>query len=90
MCGVILYDAGLVGFDLLLRLAIKVCGVPSRNMVAGMVYCGAVLIGFGLFLPLVSWLCYLCGGVDLDAFSMSKVALAIWLPKSLGNHVAWV
>jgi hypothetical protein len=84
---VILCDAGLVGFDLLLRLAIKVCGVPSRNMVAGMVYCVAVLIGFGLFLPLVSWL---CGGVDLDAFSMSKVALAIWLPKSLGNHVAWV
>ena len=51
--------------------------------------CGLVLllIGSGLFLPLVACL---CGGADLEAFSMSRVALAIGLPKSLGNMVVWV
>ena len=45
------------------------------------------LIRSGLFLPLVAWL---CGGADLEVFNRSKVALAIGLPKSLGNMVAWV
>ena len=46
-----------------------------------------LLIGSGLFLPLVACL---CGGADLEAFSKSRVALAIGLPKSLGNMVVWI